>query len=192
MRSPEEHAVATAIIALMQGAVYQGTDERAWNNLNRYIGTIRDHFARMGISVVIDDTEGYAYLRTVEPLEGEEPLPPLIRRRAYSYNVSLLLVMLRKRLLEFDASDGEGKLVLTREQIIDLVKVFYPTSDNEVKTIKSIDGSINRVVEAGFLRPLRSKKDLWEVPRIIKAYVDAETLGDLDAKIETYRQDEDE
>lgn len=187
MRSPEEHAVASTIIALMRGTIYQSTDEGVWANLDRYGAAVRDHFSRVGLTVVTDDTEGYAYLRAQEPVEGEEPLPPLVRRRALTYNVSLLLILLRKRMLEFDAMEGEGKLVVSRDQMIDMLLVFQPSNDNEVKVIKGVDATINKVLELGFLRALRGQTGLWEVPRILKAYVDAEALGDLEQKLDSYR-----
>jgi hypothetical protein len=94
VRTPEEHAIGTAVIGLMRGVVYRESDEARWNALGRHAGPVRDHFAAIGVHVVIDDVEGYAYLRTVEPEDGEEPLPRLVNRRALTYNVSLLLVLL--------------------------------------------------------------------------------------------------
>jgi hypothetical protein len=41
----------------------------------------------------------------------------------------------------------------------------------------------------GFLRSLRNSNDRWEVRRILKAYVDAETLGDYASRLEEYAAD---
>ncbi|MFL0712895.1 MAG: DUF4194 domain-containing protein [Microcella pacifica] len=99
MRTADEHAVASAIILLMREVVYRelASHEKAWQTLDRHRSAVVDHFARIGIDVIVDDVEGYAYLSTREPEEGEEPLPRLVRRRSLTYNVSLLLVLLRKR-----------------------------------------------------------------------------------------------
>lgn len=101
-RAAPERAVAVSAIRLMQGVVYQEID--AWDDLVRHQGAVRDHFAVVGLEVVIDDDEGYAYLRTAETPEGEDALPRVIRRRSLTYADSLLLVLLRKRLAEFDLS----------------------------------------------------------------------------------------
>ena len=74
--------------------------------------------------MVIDDTEGYAYLQSHPEADGEEPLPRLVNRRTLTYNVSLLLVLLRKRLVEFETAGGDGKLVLSRDQIVEMLRLF--------------------------------------------------------------------
>lgn len=186
MRTPEEHAVATAIIDLMNGVVYRETHEDAWATLDRQAGAVRDHFASIGVDVVVDDTEGYAYLRSQEDDDESAPLPRLVRRRSLTYHVSLLLVLLRKRLVEFETTSDEGKLVLTRDQIVEMLRVFLADSTNEARVIDRVDTTIKKVAELGFLRQLRGQPDHWEVRRILKAYVDAQTLGDYAGKLSEY------
>lgn len=181
-----EHAVATAIINLMQGVIYRETHEDSWDTLQSSGAAVRDHFETLGIDVLVDDGEGYAYLRTREAVEGEEPLPRLVRRRALSYPVSLLLVLLRKRLVEFETSGGEGKLVLSTEQVVDMVRVFQNDSTNEARVMDQVETTIKKVAELGFLKGLRGQRDLWEVRRILKAYVDAQTMNDFAAKLREY------
>lgn len=60
MRTPEEHAIAAAIVRLMRGVVYRETDEESWAALGRHGAAVRDHFATIGVDVVVDDAEGYA------------------------------------------------------------------------------------------------------------------------------------
>ena len=64
MRTIDEHATATAIITLMRGVVYREKDEHVWAALERYRSAVSDHFAEIGIDVIIDALEGYAYLST--------------------------------------------------------------------------------------------------------------------------------
>ncbi|WP_202619107.1 DUF4194 domain-containing protein [Ornithinimicrobium cavernae] len=186
MRTPQEHAVATAIIRLMRGVVYRETDEDTWSLLERHGAPVRDHFTSVGVQVVVDDVEGYAYLRSAEDEDTEEPLPRLVRRRSLTYNVSLLLVLLRKRLVEFEASGGEGKLVLTRDQLIELLRLFLADSSNEARVVDRVDTTIRQVADLGFLRQLPRQPGHWEVRRILKAYVDAQTLNDFAGKLQEY------
>lgn len=182
----DERAVAAAIIHLMRGVIYRDADEDVWVTLERSGAAVRDHFASIGVDVVIDDAEGYAYLRTRPEADGEEPLPRLVKRRALTYNVSLLLVLLRKRFVEFETTDGGGKLVLTTEQIVDMLRVFQAESTNEARVVDQAESTIKRAHELGFLRPLPSQPGRWEVKRILKAYVDAETMGDFLVKLRAY------
>lgn len=182
----EQHAVASAIIRLMQGVVYREADEETWFTLERAGAGVGDHFATIGVDVVIDTDEGYAYLRSRPEVEGEDTLPRLVRRRTLTYSVSLLLVLLRKRLVEFETAGGEGRLVLSTEQIVELLRVFQAESTNEARIVDNVESTIKRAAELGFLRPLRGQGDHWEVRRILKAYVDAETLSDFAAKLREY------
>lgn len=181
-----EHDTATAIIRLMQGVVYRESDEQSWAAFKAELGAIRDHFATIGIDVVIDDVEGYAYLRTRETPEGEEPLPRLVRRRSLTYNVSLLLVLLRGRLMEFETTGGEGKLVLTTEQIVEMLRLFQRDTSNEARIVDQAETTIKKVEELGFLKLLRGSRNEWEVRRILKAYVDAQTMHGFEAQLREY------
>jgi hypothetical protein len=180
-----EHAVASAIIRLMQGVVYRESDEDTWLTLERLGAGVRDHFATIGVDVVVDDAEGYAYLRS-RPEEDGEALPRLVRRRALTYNVSLLLVLLRKRLVEFETTGGDGRLVLTTDQIVELLRLFQAESTNDARVVDQAETTIKKAAEFGFLRQLRGQSDHWEVRRILKAYVDAQTLSDFAAKLREY------
>ena len=86
----------------MRGVIYREQDDTTWATLGQSAPPIRDHFAAIGVDVVVDATEGYAYLQTRPDVDGEDPLPRLVNRRTLTYNLSLLLVLLRKRLVEFE------------------------------------------------------------------------------------------
>ncbi len=186
MRTPEERAVASTIIELMRGVVYREQSEDSWATLDRSAGPVRDHFAAIGVEVVVDDTEGYAYLRTQDDDDTADPLPRLVKRRSLTYNVSLLLVLLRKRLVEFETTGAEGKLVLSKEQVVEMLRVFLADSTNEARVMDRVDTTLKQVADLGFLRPLRGQSDHWEVRRILKAYVDAQTLSDYAGKLREY------
>ena len=182
----DDHAVASAIIRLMQGVIYRESDEDSWLTLERSGAGVRDHFATIGVEVVVDTDEGYAFLRSRPEFEGEEALPRLVRRRTLTYSVSLLLVLLRKRLVEFETGGGEGRLVLSTEQIVEMLRLFQAESTNDAKIVDNVETTIKKAVELGFLRQLRGQGDHWEVRRILKAYVDAETLSDFAGKLREY------
>jgi hypothetical protein len=154
---------------------------------------VRDYVSVLGLDLVLDEAEGHAFLRgRLDPEdEGEgPPRPPrLVARRPLSFPVSLLLALLRKKLAEFDALGGETRLILTREAIVDLIRVFLPDTSNEARLIDQIESHINRIVELGFLRRMKSASGppTFEVRRILKAFVDAQWLADFDARLAAYR-----
>ena len=176
------------LIALYKGVVYQDRDSRRWQDLIDLQSGIQDHISVIGMQLIVDEAEGYAYLQQRPAEEGVAELPRLVQRRQLAYPVSLLLALLRKKLAEHDATDGDPRLILSREQILELARVFLADSANEAKLVDRLDSQINKVVELGFLRKLRDQQGQFEVRRIIKAYVDAQWLAELDQRLDSYQQ----
>jgi hypothetical protein len=171
----------------MKGVVYRDTHDRAWRSLLELQPQARDYVDVLGLQVVIDEAEGYAFLRQRPADPGEDDvLPRLIPRRALSFHVSLLLALLRKKLAEFDAQGDDSRLMLTRDQIAELLRVFLPATSNEARLIDKIDEHIGKVERLGFLRPAKNAEQTYEVRRVLKAYIDGQWLADFDARLAEY------
>jgi hypothetical protein len=177
-------ALSPILVALMKGVVWRDDDERGWSHLLALQSRVRDHVGLLGLTLEIDEADGYAFLRQRPQSEGEDPLPRLVPRRQLSFPVSLLLVLLRKKVAEADAGGGDRRVVLRRGELVELVRQFLPATTNEARLVDQIAGHVNKVVELGFLRPLRGREDELEVVRLIKAFVDGEWLERL---LATYR-----
>ncbi|MEP6854540.1 MAG: DUF4194 domain-containing protein [Pedococcus sp.] len=183
--STDAPSLSVAAVSLMKGVIYRDANEQTWQQVLRLQAQLRDHLDVLGLAVVIDEAEGYAYLRS-KPEDPDEPIPRLIPRHRLSLHVSLLLALLRKTVAEFDATSGEGRLVVTRERIIDDLRTFLADSTNEARTVDQIDRTIAKVVDLGFLRPIPGSGAAWEVRRIIKAFVDAQWLSEFDTRLSEY------
>lgn len=198
-QQPDTIELSSVMVVLLKGVLYQDVDTKHWANLLLLQHQVRDYVSVLGLMLELDEAEGYAYLHTRrEDLESDEqtdnePVPKLIPRRQLSFSVSLLLALLRKKLAEFDASGGDTWLVLSRENIAELMQLFLPDSSNEAKVMDQIDRHINKVIELGFLRRLKNqqhsgstqalKSGNFEVRRIIKAFIDAQWLAEFDQKL---------
>ncbi len=184
--------LSTLLVVLLKGVMYHEADERLWSVLLNLQTRVRDYVTVLGLELMLDEAEGYAFLRSrTEPADDESTVrvPRLIARRPLSFPVSLLLALLRKKLAEFDASGGETRLVLTRDDIVELIRVFLPDSSNEARLVDQIDTHIGKVVDLGFLRRLKSSSGplSYEVRRILKAFVDAQWLSEFDTRLSEYR-----
>jgi hypothetical protein len=178
-------------VSLLKGVIYQSEDQRRWAGLLKLQRRVRDYVSIMGLELVLDEAEGYAYLRSkVQDEDVESTMPRLIARRPLSFHVSLLLALLRKRLAEFDAGGGETRLVLSLDEIVELVRVFLPEGTNESRLIDKIETHINKIIDLGFLRRLKTsqKTETYEVQRILKAFVDAQWLAEFDTRLEQYKE----
>ena len=187
------------LVLLLKGVVYRESDVGSWAQLVTLQARARDYLAVLGLDLTIDEAEGYAFVRsrTTEVDEeaaddGHATLPRLVARRQLSFAVSLLLALLRRKLAEFDARGGESRLVLSRAEIVDLLRVFLPDRADEAKLFSQIDTHILKVVDLGFLKRLgganSSVAPTYEVRRIIKAFVDAQWLSDFDARLTEYSE----
>ena len=184
MTDPE---LSSTVIPLMKGAVYRDTHDRAWKHLLQLQPQVRDYVETMGLQVVIDEAEGYAFLRQRPADPGDtDPPPRLIPRHALSFHVSLMLALLRKKLAEFDAQGGDTRLILTRAQITEMIRVFLPATSNEARLMDKIDEHIGKVERLGFLRPVKNAEQSYEVRRILKAFIDGQWLADFDERLAEY------
>lgn len=191
-RAPIDADLSTLAITLLKGVIYREGDERLWAALLNLQARVRDYVSVLALELVLDEAEGYAFLKSRPELAEDEAaprLPRLVARRPLSLPVSLLLALLRKKLAEFDAGGSDTRLVLTRDDIVELVRVFLPESSNEARLIDQIETHINKVVELGFLRRLKAATGpaSFEVRRILKAFVDAQWLADFDTRLTSYQ-----
>lgn len=181
----EPSDLSLVLIQLIKGPLYRDTHEKLWSVLLGVRHQVSDYVTVLGLSVVVDEAEGYAFLRS-RPIDDAAEFPRLVARRALSFHVSMLLALLRKRLAEFDASSADTRLILSRDQMAEMLRLFMPDSTNDARLVDTIDAHINKVSELGFLRRLRDEQDLFEVRRILKAYVDGQWLSEFDARLDEY------
>lgn len=185
-----DSALPNLLVQLLKGVVYEEQHARLWPDLLTLQAAVRDYCRVIGLELYIDEAEGYAFLK--QSRQGEEEtqtVPRLIPRRSLSFPVSLLLVLLRKRLAEEDASGGETRVVMSKAQILDMMILFMPEQKNEARVHDQIGTAINRAVDYGFLRKLKQETgDMFEIRRILKAFVDAQWLDDFQTHLETYQE----
>ena len=180
----------TAIILLLKGLFYKQDNEKAWLEMvEKSYGSIKDYFEVIGLELLIDEEEGYAYLKNREAEEGEEALPKMIRSRELSYKVSLLIVLLRQKIADFEMQSDDFKAVITLQEMQDQLLLYLPLKSNEVKTSKEIAATVKKVEELGFLRKLKHQEGVYEIKRAIKAFVDAQWLSEFDSRLEAYKQE---
>jgi hypothetical protein len=189
-----DSALPALLVQLLKGVLYEDQHAKLWHSLLQLQAAVRDYFRVLGLELYLDEAEGYAFLKQQEMDDDKQTdddeknaIPRLIPRRSLTFPVSLLLVLLRKRLAEEDASGGETRVILSREQLTDMMLLFMPEQKNEARLNDQIKTAINRVVEYGFLRKLKQgENDLLEIRRILKAFVDAQWLDEFQTHLTAY------
>ena len=188
-----DNQLSVVLVSLMRGVKYRHEDPALWQSIIALQARVYDYVSLLGLELILDEGEGYAYLRqrpmpqaTAEPSVTLE-LPRLVPRRPLGFPVSLLLALLRKKLAESDVKSGDTRLIVSRDDIVDLIRLFMPDASNEARLTDRMSIHIAKAVELGFLRPLQGRDDEYEVRRILKAFVDAQWLSALEERLVEYR-----
>jgi hypothetical protein len=183
------HELSAVVVPLLKGVLYLEDNPALWNALLGLQARVRDYVTVLDLELTLDEAEGYAFLRSRPEDESEEAprLPRLVARRQLAFPVSLLLALLRKKLAEFDAGGAETRLILSRDEVVELIRVFLPAGSNEIRLIDQVETHLNKIVELGFVRRLRGQEQMFEVRRILKAFVDAQWLAEFDRRLTEYQ-----
>jgi hypothetical protein len=184
-RAPYAHV----IIKLLQGPVY--ADDKVWKDLQKWESPIQDYFLRIGIELKITEQDGFA--RIIQPEAGEhedEPLPRLMRKQTMNYETTLLCVILRELLEEFDILNLGNSLFQTQKEIKERIELFYKDQANKSKLWKDLSKPINNLQTIGILKlikedPNNKDNNKYEVKRIIKAIVNNDRLEEIRNKLAT-------
>lgn len=179
-----EENFSRAAITLLKGLVSRGKDEILWQVIVSERAALGDYFKRLGLVLIIDEVDEYAYLRQ----EENTGLPRLVQRYPLSYPVSMLLVELRKALGQMDTASGDNRLVLTLADIMRRMEPFLPVPANEMKYRQNIEHIINQVVQLGFLLKLKDKEEAYEVRPVLRRFVDAQWLSDFADRLAEYEE----
>ncbi|MBI4397273.1 MAG: DUF4194 domain-containing protein [Elusimicrobia bacterium] len=186
-QSPRAPRLPPVLIYLLKGVLYRDQHPLVWHDLEALEAKVVDYFKTIGLDLVVDEAEGFAYLKQTQ-LEEDDEVPRLIQRRPLSYPVSVLCVLLRKKVVEADAGGGGSRVVLTRDQIVEMMRVFSRERADEAFTEDQIESHIRKAEDLDLLKPLKSDPPAYEVRPIIKALVDADWLQNIDERIKTYQE----
>jgi hypothetical protein len=169
----------SVLIKLLKGPV-EYLEKTNWEKLLQYKGELTTFVQQLGLSLVLDEEDGYAYLvHTVS--EDEESEVSWINRRAFTYDESVLLVLLRDMLAEFEVGEVVTReLIRKRREIKEYAALFFKENPSRVKFLKDLDRLIDRAEENGFLAMVENSdfpdEQKFRIRKIIKAKVDAEVL----------------
>ena len=179
---------ASAVIKLLQGTVFED-DSKTWTELLTFRRQVGDWFNVIGISLHMDEAEGFAFLTQPELEDETARLPRLVRRVPLSYELTLLLAVLRQTLEEFDGTALDtSKCFVTQREIVDSMEALIPEMSDRVKRMHKIENNISQAVSLGFLRDASGPETgvddrLFEIRRVIKAKIDNQVLEKIKEKL---------
>ena len=178
--------LSNAYISLLKGVIIKENKEKIWDTILNYRNQIEDYFRQLGLTLKLYEEEGYCYLQQIEDDETDNLLK-LVPKVPLSLHLSLLLVSLRKYMLESTAN-GDEKIVISKEEIFIKMKNYLKETSNEIKQEKEIISYIKKVEDMKFIRKLKNSDNKYEILRLLASFVDAQWLDDLDKRILEYKE----
>ena len=178
--------LSNAYISLLKGVIIKENKEKIWDTILNYRNQIEDYFRQLGLTLKLYEEEGYCYLQQIEDDETDNLLK-LVPKVSLSLHLSLLLVSLRKYMLESTAN-GDEKIVISKEEIFIKMKNYLKETSNEIKQEKEITSYIKKVEDMKFIRKLKNSDNKYEILRLLASFVDAQWLDDLDKRILEYKE----
>lgn len=182
---------AEAVQYLLTGVVYKEERKTAWEQIMQYTKQIKHFLMQINVELIIidDDKSGFAYLRHFE--NDETPhLRKLLKTQRLSYELSVLCMLLREKLEDFDDSTNRSAdLYMTRKEIHLMIAGHCAQRKHLDKLTKDLDAYIKDLIEnRKILRHVgdtsaEKSEHKFKVLRIIKAMFTVETLNAFNTKI---------
>jgi hypothetical protein len=174
-----------AVVRLLKGTVERNSN--VWNDIIAYQTEIQDYISVIGLELIVKKDEGFAFVKQIELDEGNTL--NLVSRRQIGFEVSIVLVVLRQILEEFDSNPTETQSFdkyITNTEIKDEVELFLPGKFNRVKFLKELDNYVKKVVDYGFLiETKRSENEVrYKIHRIIKEKITLDDLQEFKNKLQ--------
>lgn len=179
----------SAFIKLLKGPV-EYLDKTPWEQIIQYQAELTRFLQGLGLILVLDKEDGYAYLEQIR-LDEEDSTAGWIRRTALTYDESVLLVLLREMMAEFEVGEVTAReLVKKRREIKEYAELFFKETASRVKFIRELDRLIDKAEELGFLSRVEDHElfdeQKFRVKKIIKARVDNEVLDNFKQQLTDY------
>lgn len=176
-----------AVVKLLKGVVEN--NDTIWSDILTYQTEIQDYISLMGLELILKKDEGFAFIkqRTIDDAKTVN----LVSRRQYGFELSVILVVLRQMLEDFDSnptlSQATDKYV-TAFEIKEETEMFLPSTYNKAKFEKELDNNIERLVDFGFLIAPKSNdgETRYKIHRIIKEKVTLDDLLDFKKQLNDY------
>lgn len=170
---------ASLVVKLLKGPV-EYVEKSAWEKLLQYKVELIIFLQQLGLTLVLDEQDGYAFVKHAMS-EDEEAYVSWVQRRSFSYEESIMLVLLREMMAEFEISDSSSReLIKKRREIKEYAELFFKEGASRIRFLKDIDRLIDKVEENGFLQKIENHdlidEQKFRIRKIIKAKVDSEAL----------------
>ncbi|MFA5619838.1 MAG: DUF4194 domain-containing protein [Weeksellaceae bacterium] len=175
-----------AIVRLLKSTVERTSN--VWEDVINYQNEIQEYISQIGLELIVKKDDGFAFVKQLEDSEGKTL--GLVTRRQIGFETSIVLVVLRQSLEDFDSNPTQlaTEKFITDSEIKEELELFLQEGYNKLKFQKDLEKYIRNAVDLGFLKEI-SKKDnetKYQIHRIIKEKITLDILQDFQTKLKEY------
>jgi hypothetical protein len=181
---------AKAIIHLLKGDVSE--KDSVWKDLEEYQIEIQQYINRIGLELIFNKRDGYAYLKQFE-VDDDGNTIGLVQRRQLGFEVSVICVLIREFYEDFEMNPTNimaEKCFVGHNQLKEQAELFFTEGFNQVKFQRDLDKYINKTLDLGFLKVHQEAENnaerIYEVKPLIKARISVNELVEFKEKMKQY------
>lgn len=182
-------------VRLLQGPLFEDDNKEIFEALRLWNKEVNSYFNIIGLKLFYSDEIDYAYLQQIEDEDGNviDNLNRLLKRHPLTYEVSLILVILREELDKFELENiNTENLILKESEIADLVAPFYQNNIDKVKYNDMIATNLNYISNMNLIKRINTSADNIQlsndreyiIRNIIRAKVGANFLKEFKEQLE--------
>lgn len=182
---------SSLIVKMLKGSI-EYLDKSAWEDLLQYKMELNSFLPQLGLNLVLNEEDGYAYLKQILS-DDESAEVTWFQRRSFTYEESIMLVLLRELMAEFEVSESSSReLIKRRREIKEYSELFFKEDASRVKFLKEIDRLIDKAEENSFLQLMEDSEikdeQKFRIKKIIKEKVNGETLEQFEEKLKAQKR----
>lgn len=177
-----------AIVKLLKGTVDK--KDGVWDDILNYQTEIQEYISALGLHLILKEDDGFAFLKQFE-IDSDNNTIGLVSRRQVGFETSIVLVILRQLLEEFESNPIDIHVTekfINQAELKEQISFFLPEKYNKVKFLNDIERYIKKAEELGYLKEsgtsLNEKK--YKIHKIIKEKVTLDILNEFKENLKEY------
>lgn len=169
-----------ALVELVKGPYLSGRGSpRQWSALLADEVAIRARLHDLFLDLVVDPVEEFAFVRNVRT--DELTTPQTVRNQSLTFMDTAMLLVLRQLLL---AREGEGRIIVGKEEVFDRLYVYRSPERDELDFSKRMNSSWQKM--RNVLRVTHTAgtgdEDRVEISPVLRLIVDADHVRQVSAE----------
>lgn len=167
-----------AMLVLIKGPYISGADAPAlWSALLAAEASIRSRLHELFLEVTIDRVGEFAFVRNVTT--DEITVPSTVRTTALSFLDTAMLLVLRQMLL---AGEGEGRVIVGRDEVFEQLLVYRTADRDETDFDKRMNASWQNMKNKLRVIHASGTEERAEISPVLRLIVDAEQISAIGAE----------